>query len=343
MQSEILIKTLLAFVIALATAIAVTPVIKKLAPVIGAVDIPKDERRMHDKPMPLCGGIAIFLGFSVSSFIFADLSSEFWGIWLGALFIIIIGILDDIFSLNAYIKLAGQIVGAAIPTIFGLNIEYINIFGNQIHLGVIGIPLTIIWIVALTNAFNLIDGLDGLSCGVSSVCSVAFFSVGIISQNSSLMLISAVLFGSTLGFLPYNFNPAKIFMGDTGAMFLGYIFASAAVLGVYQTPTNISMAVPFIICGLPIFDTSFAFIRRIISGKSPFSADRGHLHHKLIDRGLTQKQTVLFLYTVSILLSIFAIIICLSQPLARIIITAAVIIAMILLLILAGKRQEKSE
>lgn len=343
MQIELLLKMLAAFATAFIIAAASTPLIKLIAPKIGAVDVPKDSRRMHKKPMPLCGGLAIFIAFSAASFIFVPLTAEFWGIWLGALLIIVLGVLDDIFSLNAYVKLAGQVAVSVIPVFFGVYIKEINIFGIHIETGFAGIILSVIWIVVLTNAFNLIDGLDGLACGVSAISAVAVFAVGLILKNPALAFVGAVLFGSTAGFLPYNFNPAKIFMGDTGAMFLGYIFAVAAVFGVYSAPSEVSVAVPFVIYGLPIFDTTFAFMRRILSGKSPFSADRGHLHHKLIDRGLNQKQAVLCLYSVSMLLSISAVIICIVPPVARIILTVAVIIALTVLSLILEKNRTKAE
>lgn len=343
MLDNILIRIFFAAITAFAVALIMSPIIKKIAPAIGAVDIPKDNRRMHNKPMPLCGGLAIFFGFSISAFIFFDLNFKFWGIWLGALIIIIIGVLDDRFTLNAYVKLAGQFVSSIIPIIFGISIEQINIFGCQINLGFLAIPVTIIWIVSLTNAFNLIDGLDGLSCGVSAISAASIFALGIILNNKEIMLISAVLFSACVGFLPFNFNPAKIFMGDTGAMFLGYMLSVISVFGFYKTPSVISVAIPFIICGFPIFDTTFAFARRILAGKSPFYADKSHSHHKLIDRGLNQKQAVLFLYTVSILLGIFAIFISIVPPIVRIILTIAAVLTSAILLTILKNKKTKSQ
>lgn len=318
---------LFAVLTALVSALIFTPIIRKAAPLIGAVDVPKDDRRMHSKPMPLCGGVAIFIGFSIAAFIFCEKTPAFWGIWLGAFLITAIGVLDDIIDLNAYVKFVGQFAAAAVPVIFGVTIEQVNIFGFQLNLGFLAIPVTVIWIVALTNAVNLIDGLDGLACGVSAICSCSFFAVGVILKNPAVALFGASLFGACLGFLPFNFNPAKIFMGDTGAMFLGYMLSVISVFGVYKAPSVISVAVPFIICGFPIFDTAFAFTRRILAGHSPFHADRGHSHHKLIDRGFSQKQAAVTLYAVSLALGIFAIATAISPVVLRIVLTVAVIIA----------------
>lgn len=319
-----LLSALLALIAAFIIALAVTPLIKKAAPKVGAVDVPKDERRMHTKPMPLCGGLAIFIGFSVAMLLFFKTTSESLGIWLGALVIAVVGVVDDIYNIKAKIKFALQFIAALIPVCFGLTIEHINVFGMNIELGLASYPLTLLWIVALTNAVNLIDGLDGLACGVTAVGTVSLFAVGTLMNNSAIMITSAALFGGCIGFLPYNFNPAKIFMGDTGAMFLGYIVSALSVYGFYQQPTTVAFTVPILIFGFPVFDTVFAFTRRIISGKSPFTADRGHSHHRLIDHGCTQKEAVAILYAISALLGILAVAITVSGVVGRIVIAAAV-------------------
>ena len=334
---------LFAALTALVSALIFTPIMIKVAPLVGAVDVPKDDRRMHSKPMPLCGGVAMFIGFSVAAFIFCEKTPAFWGIWLGAFLITAIGVLDDIIDLNAYVKFAGQFAAAAVPVIFGVAIEQVNIFGFQLNLGFFAIPVTVIWIVALTNAVNLIDGLDGLACGVSAICSCSLFAVGIILKNPAVSLFGVIMFGTCLGFLPFNFNPAKIFMGDAGAMFLGYMLSVISVFGVYKAPSVISVLVPFVICGFPIFDTSFAFTRRIIAGHSPFHADRGHSHHKLIDRGFSQKQSTVILYAVSLILGIIAIAASISPVIVRIALTVAAVVIFAAVLIFFKIKKKKTK
>lgn len=306
-MNNIYIQLLLAVLCAAVIAFASTPIIRVLAYKLGAVDIPKDARRMHNKPMPLLGGLAIFVAFSLTSLIFFLYNPQLLTIWFGGLVIIICGILDDIFSLNPFVKLGGQILAALIVISQGIVIEHINIFGTYIQFGWLSIPITLIWIVGLTNAINLIDGLDGLACGVSAICSVSLLVVSILHADTSIMMITAILAGSCIGFLPFNSNPAKIFMGDTGSMFLGYTLSVVSVVGVFKFTAVISFAIPLIIFGLPLVDTILAILRRVLHGKSPFSADRGHLHHKLIDMGLNQKQSVTILYAICSILGILAI------------------------------------
>ncbi len=338
---NILLNTVLALLTAVGVAVISTPIVKAIAPHIGAVDVPKDERRMHTKPMPLCGGIAIFLGFSVAMLLFSEMTAESWGIWLGGLAIVILGVFDDIFTLNAKLKFILQFVAALIPVCFGLTMEHINVFGHNLHLGWFAYPLTLLWIVALTNAVNLIDGLDGLACSVTTVGTVSLFAVGVIVSSPAIMITSASLFGACIGFLPYNYNPAKIFMGDTGAMFLGYMVAALSVYGFYQQPSDVSFMIPVLIFGFPIFDTAFAFTRRILAGRSPFSADRGHSHHRLIDRGFNQREAVAILDAVSALLGILAVLTALSSVTGRIAITCVVIVLIIAAVIFFKLKKKK--
>lgn len=275
---------------------------------IGAVDVPKDDRRMHNKPMPLIGGLAIFLSFTVVTLIFFDVSNDILTLWLGGLLLIILGIFDDIKDVNAWIKLAVQIIVALIAIYFGVVIESIYIFGTHVEFGWLSYPITIFWIVALINAFNLIDGLDGLSCGVCSICCLSMFVIAILMGNYHCALLTSILFGACAGFLPHNFNPAKIFMGDTGAYFLGFVLAIISIEGLFKISTLISFLLPTIVFALPLFDTAFAFLRRILNGQGPFTADKRHLHHRLIAFGLSQRQAVLVLYVISALFGLVAII-----------------------------------
>lgn len=286
----------------------ITPAVRVLAYKIGAIDVPKDERRMHNKPMPLIGGLAIFLSFSIVTLIFFDVSKDILTLWAGGLVLVILGIFDDIYDINAWIKLSVQIIVALIAIHFDVVIKSIYIFGKQIEFGWLSYPITIFWIIALINAFNLIDGLDGLSCGVCSICCLSMFIIAILMHNPHCALLAAVLFGSCCGFLPHNFNPAKIFMGDTGAYFLGFVLAIISIEGLFKISTVISFILPMIVFALPLFDTSFAFCRRILNGQGPFTADKRHLHHRLIAFGLSQRQAVLVLYVISALFGLIAII-----------------------------------
>lgn len=288
--------------------LTVTPIVRVLAYKIGAVDVPKDNRRMHKKPMPLLGGLSIFLGFSISSLIFCDITSAMLAAWFGGLLIIVIGILDDKYALNAWIKLLGQIAAAMIAVgPGGVQIDHINLFGKYIHFGAAAIPITVLWIVGMTNAINLIDGLDGLACGVSAISSTSMLIVTLMHADLGVAMLTAILTGACIGFLPFNMNPAKIFMGDTGALFLGYMLSILSIIGVFKTTAVVSFLIPVIIFGYPLFDTVFAFARRILQGRSPFSADRGHLHHRIIDMGFNVRQSVSILYCICSILGILAI------------------------------------
>lgn len=309
MQITDTIYLFIAIALAALVAFTSTPAVSVLAYKIGAIDVPKDNRRMHKKPIPRIGGLAIFAGFVVASLIFCELSPELMTIYIGGLIVVAVGVIDDVFRINAWIKLIAQIAVAFVAVLQGVVIEQINLFGTYVHFGVWAIPITVVWIVGLTNAINLIDGLDGLACGVSAISSVSLLLVMLLQDpiDMPIAMLTAIVVGSCVGFLPFNFNPAKIFMGDTGALFLGYTMAVISVSGVFKVHTVISFAIPMAIFALPIFDTAFAFIRRIVRGKSPFSADRGHMHHRLIDMGFSQKQSVCILYAVCAILGISAV------------------------------------
>lgn len=290
-----------------------TPLVRMFAHTVGAVDIPQDERRMHKKPITRLGGLAIFLGFIFSVILFADINRQLQGILLGAVVIVVLGILDDILRLDAWIKFIVQIGAALIPVFHGVVVEHLsnpNIFSSDkyLSLGVLSIPVTVIWIVVITNSVNLIDGLDGLAAGVSTIASFTLLVIAIMLSEPNVAVVMAALMGGCLGFLPYNLNPAKMFMGDTGATFLGYILATVSIQGLFKFYAIISFAVPFLILGLPIFDTAFAIIRRIMKGQSPMHADRSHVHHRLIDMGFSQKQSVAILYAMSAILGLAAVV-----------------------------------
>lgn len=291
------------FIVAMVVSYLSTPLVKKIAWKIGAIDFPS-ERRVHKKPMPRIGGLAIYLAFMIASIIVLPIERmAIHGILLGGTFIVFVGILDDIYDLPAKVKLIGQIIAAIILVAFGLKVQWLtNPLGGMIYLGKLSIPLTIFWTVGITNTLNFIDGLDGLAAGISAIAAFAMMLVNISLKQPIPVLITALLAGASIGFLPHNFNPAKIFMGDTGAMFLGYMLAAVAIDGAVKSATVIALIVPILALGLPIFDTAFAIVRRLVNGKPVMQADKGHLHHRLIGIGLTQKQAVLYMYLVSILL-----------------------------------------
>lgn len=310
-----------------------TPLVKAFSIKVGAVDVPKDDRRMHDHPIPRLGGLAIFLGFIFSMLVMVPLDRAKQGMLLGVVIIVVLGIFDDIYALSAKLKFVVQIIAALIAVLFGNRIDVLsnpNIFSSEPlwNLGVWAIPITVIWIVAVTNAVNLIDGLDGLACGVSTISSLSMLIISLLVSELDVAIIMAALVGACIGFLPYNFNPAKIFMGDTGATFLGFIMATMSVQGMFKMYNIISFVVPFLMLGLPIFDVCFAVIRRISKGQSPMAPDRSHVHHKLIDLGLSQKQAVGVLYVISAILGLSAVVLTTSGALKAILVLLALALAM---------------
>lgn len=312
-QTQSVAYVVLALLVALVVSFLMTPVVKSFAYKVGAIDVPKDDRRMHKKPIPRLGGLAIFFGFMVSILLFVEITPELRSILLGAVVIVVLGVVDDIMALPAMLKFVIQIGAALIPAMGGVVIQAFsnpNIFSDNLYwvLGWMSVPFTVLWIVAITNAVNLIDGLDGLADGVSAISATTVLVIALMASEIQVAIVMAALVGACVGFMPYNLNPAKMFMGDTGATFLGYILATMSIQGLFKFYAVISFAVPFLILGLPIFDTAFAFIRRIAHGQSPMHADRGHIHHRLIDMGLSQKQAVATLYVISAILGLSAVV-----------------------------------
>lgn len=345
------------FVSAFIFTFVATPNARKIAFKIGegAVDKPKDARRMHKKPIPRIGGLAMIFGFIVpivTILVFSKISgdSQFWsqytfasrhttGMFMALAIIVVMGFIDDCKDLPAKLKFVVQIV-AALIVIFVGDIK-IDVFTNPNFLSDnpywvlpewLSIVLTVIWIVFITNAVNFIDGLDGLAAGVSAIMSVSLVFISIRVGEYPIAILGIALMGSCFGFLPFNFNPAKIFMGDTGSTFLGFMLATLSIQGVFKSYAVISFAVPLLILGLPLFDASFAMIRRILRGESPMKADRGHLHHRLVDMGFSQKQTVFILYAISGVLGITAVLLAESGVLRALL----VVIAMVILLLIGG-------
>ena len=300
-------------VIAFLISLGVTPFVRKLAFKIGAVDVPKEARKIHNKPMPRMGGFAIFIAFVLGLVISKGaITTTERGIIIGATVIVIGGILDDVMDLKPKSKLAFQVLAAVILILHGIYINSItNPFSSLsygfININIFAIPMTIIWVVGVTNALNLIDGLDGLAAGVGFIASVTIYMVAILAERNSVATLTAILAGSILGFLPYNFNPASIFMGDTGSQLLGFLLAAISMEGAVKSATTFVIVVPILALGLPIYDTLFAVIRRKVNGKSIMEADRGHLHHRLLDLGLSQRQSVIIMYLISACLGAIAI------------------------------------
>lgn len=298
---------IIAAICAALLAFCVTPPVRVLAFKLGAIDVPLDNRRIHKKPIPRIGGLAIYAAFCLTACLFCNFDKELVNIIAGGAILVIIGILDDIFRLNAWLKLAVQFLAAGLAVCNGCIIDHINLGGSYIQLGYFAIPVSLLWIVGLTNSINLIDGLDGLACGVSAISSISLLIVVFLHGDIEGTLICAIILGSCLGFLPFNSNPARIFMGDTGALFLGYTLAVISVHGVFKLHAVLSFIVPIVIFALPIFDAFFAVFRRLAQGKSPFAPDRGHIHHKLIDCGFTQKESVRILYSICGLMGLVAV------------------------------------
>jgi UDP-GlcNAc:undecaprenyl-phosphate/decaprenyl-phosphate GlcNAc-1-phosphate transferase len=307
----------LTLIISFFASILLTPLVKKLAFKIGATDKP-NQRKVHQKIMPRLGGLAIYIGFLIGITIIQPSANYYLpllnptehihlAIVLGSMVIILTGAFDDVKEISPKVKLLGQILASFIVVVLGdLRVDFINLpFGGQLDFGFLSIPITMVWIIGITNAINLIDGLDGLAGGVSSIALFAIAGMAFVMGNPYVMVVALIAAVSTLGFLVFNFHPAKIFMGDTGALFLGFLISVLSLLG-FKNVTFISLIIPIIILGVPISDTFFAIIRRLVN-KQPLSApDKSHLHHCLIRSGFSHRQTVLLIYAMSAILALTA-------------------------------------
>ena len=302
---------MLAFIIAAGVALLVTPGVICLAGKTGAMDAP-DARKVHKKPIPRIGGIGIYVAFMVailSVLAFTEVSPEVLyeiiGLLVGGSIIFIVGLIDDYVNLPAKVKLLGQIIAACVLVFaFDVRIDFItDPFGDYIYLEFLAIPATIFWLVGLTNTVNL----DGLAAGVSTIASITIFLVALQQGIILVAVLTAALAGAAFGFLYYNFNPAKIFMGDSGSQFLGFMLAGISVIGAVKSAATIALIVPILALGLPILDTTFAIVRRYRGGVPIFKPDKGHLHHRLLDLGFSQRQAVLLMYVISALLGLSAV------------------------------------
>ncbi len=318
------LRMLLAVLFSCAVTFFMTPPVKKFAEKVGAIDVPKDERRVHDHPIPRMGGLAIFFGFILAVLVFVDMTTPIMGMLVGAVIIAAMGAVDDIVNLNAWVKFGVQIVAALVAIRSGIVFNVISnpiLFSETtfIPIGYLTVPLTVIWIVGCTNAVNLIDGLDGLAVGVSAISSLTMLVVALFVAEPNVALILAALTGACLGFIPFNLNPAKIFMGDVGSQLLGFVLATVSIMGMFKFHAIITFLVPVLALSVPLADTVFAFFRRIVHRQSPFHADKGHFHHRLLAMGLNQKQAVAVLYAISAVLGLFAVLLAGTYTAVRII------------------------
>ena len=316
---------ILALIIALLASFLLTPYIKQLAVKIGAVDKP-DKRKVHTQVMPRLGGLAIYLATMLAIVCSMPITRDLLGILLGGTWIVIVGVLDDKYSLPARVKLAGQVIAAVILVAFDVKIEWLNNpFGGYFYLEYLSIPFTVFWVISFINVVNLIDGLDGLAAGVSGIASITVILVAVHQGYFPVATLTAALAGGIIGFIHYNFNPATIFMGDTGSMFIGYMLAAISIFGAVKSAATIALIVPAIALGLPIMDTAFAILRRYSNGRPIFQPDKGHLHHRLLAMGLSQRQAVLLMYGISIVLCLAAFVLAEAN-----VYVAAVVIVLIL-------------
>lgn len=305
-----------AFITSAVLAMIFSPVAIKLAPRIGAMDIPKDGRRMHSKAMPRFGGLAIFVGTIGSLAIYAGGNEKIIPVMIGGTLIYCLGVVDDLKNLDAKVKFGVQLLIAILMYYMGLRIKFItNYFGEgAVHFGeAVCFVVTVLWIVGITNTINLIDGLDGLAAGTTAIASLCIAYVAYIHGDEYGMMVVCLamlaLAGGCLGFLPFNFYPAKIFMGDGGSLFLGFMIATLSVVGPLKRSTVIAVVVPVIVLGIPIFDTFFAILRRVVNHRPIMEADKGHLHHRLMESGYGQRRAVLMLYGISAIMGMAAVLV----------------------------------
>ncbi|WP_079524709.1 glycosyltransferase family 4 protein [Solibacillus isronensis] len=327
-------------IVAFIAAIILTPLVKRLAFRLGAVDAP-NYRKVHARIMPRLGGLAIFgafmIGILLLKFVTNFESDYLYAILIAATIIVATGIVDDMREISAKAKLLGQVIAACIVVfVGGIQIDNINLpFGGELEFGWLGIPFTIIWIVGITNAINLIDGLDGLAAGVSTIALMTLAVMAMIMGNGIVIAMAAILAAATIGFLFFNFHPAKIFMGDTGALFLGFMISVLALLG-FKNVTVISFVIPVIMLGVPISDTFFAIVRRLRSGKKWSDPDKSHLHHRLLDLGFSHRQTVTIIYAMAAMFGLAAVIFSMAKVWGAILLIAVILVAIELFVEIIG-------
>jgi UDP-GlcNAc:undecaprenyl-phosphate GlcNAc-1-phosphate transferase len=284
------------FAVAFLLAVLLTPVVSQAAWLAGVVDISDDERRLHDRPTPLLGGLAI-LGAIVIPSVALGHHHGFWGIVAGATLMSLLGAFDDIRPLHPGVKMAGIVAIASIPALLDVTIDHVTLpILGAFNLGIWQYPVTVLWIVAIANIVNFIDGLDGLAAGFCAIASITFAILSASLGRVDAAAISAIVAGAAIGFLIYNFNPATIFMGDSGSLMLGYLLAALSIQGVLKTAAAVSLVFPLMVLALPILDTSFVILKRLKYRQPVYQADRWHFHHRFANIGFSQRRTALYLY-----------------------------------------------
>lgn len=303
-----------AFLVALVVSLLLTPVSMWLAPKVGAMDIPKDNRRLHTKPMPRFGGFAIFFAIIISIVVFLvpqyNTGNKVYGVMIGGALIFAGGVIDDLKQLSPKIKLIAQIISGVVVYAFGLRFSFIGfVLGtNSSIMGEVAtFLLTVFWIVGMVNAMNLIDGLDGLAAGIAAIAALCIAYAGYIHGHYVATTAMLAVAGGALGFLPYNFNPAKTFMGDCGSQFLGYCLAVFSLVQPVKSATLMAIVLPVMVMAIPIFDTAFAIIRRVIRRQSIVQGDKEHLHHRIMRAGFGQRRSVMLLYCISGIMGVMAV------------------------------------
>ncbi len=309
-------KIVLSAIVAFIISYVAVPIVKAFAEKIKVFDISAYARRIHDHPIPLLGGLAVWLGFVVAALIFAPVQRQTVGLLAGATLITLLGALDDKFDFKPWAKLLGQVAAAAIVIYSGFSISNLSFISSSeaafgIPLGWLSVPITILWIVLCTNAMNLIDGLDGLAAGISAIAAATLLVVSVLPQAAAwyVPILLAAFLGACLGFLPYNLFPAKIFLGDTGSQLLGYLLSTLSIMGLVKFHAIVPLVVPVLALALPLGDTAFAMVRRIINKRSIFSADSGHIHHRLLAIGMSQRQVVAVLYVITLFFCIVSLLV----------------------------------
>lgn len=319
----------------------------KLAKKKGFLDVPKDERRVHKKPIPVGGGIAMVITVTLLMLYYLPINKGLIMTLIASLVIALSGLYDDKKDLSPKLKFLFQILAGVLLILGGMKIEFVtNPFDSHdalFILNMLSIPVTIFWVCGITNTINLIDGLDGLASGVSMICAISMFFITYKMGRYDVSMVCALVAGACLGFLPFNFNPAKIFMGDTGALYLGFMLSYISISGFLKQAAILMIFVPVLILGVPVFDTAFAMVRRKLSGKSMVEADKGHLHHRLLKMGLNQRQTVVILYSISAIFGVLANLISRFHSSIALVISLGVLLIIIATGVAAGMLKNKEE
>ncbi|MDU6742701.1 glycosyltransferase family 4 protein [Peptoniphilus harei] len=319
----------------------------KLAKKKGFLDVPKDERRVHKEPIPVGGGIAMVISVTILILYYLPINKGLIMTILASLVIALSGLYDDKKDLSPKLKFLFQILAGVLLVLGGMKIEFVtNPFDSHdalLILNILSIPVTIFWVCGITNTINLIDGLDGLASGVSMICAISMFFITYRMGRYEVSIVCALVAGACLGFLPFNFNPAKIFMGDTGALYLGFMLSYISISGFLKQAAILMIFVPVLILGVPVFDTAFAMVRRKLSGKSMVEADKGHLHHRLLKMGLNQRQTVVILYSISAIFGVLANLISRFHSSIALVISLGVLLIIIATGVAAGMLKNKEE